>query len=131
MPCHNNKKIRCLCTCLNLENNHILRNLLAIIKTSKLIILLYTSLEVYTVFCIDPTITFVSRFFSLYKINYSSLPVLIGFIVGNNKTSLIVEAFVKNITSLSIPIPIPPVGGIPYSRAVRKSSSIIFASSSP
>ena len=27
--------------------------------------------------------------------------------------------FVINIVSLSIPIPIPAVGGIPYSRAVR------------
>ena len=35
------------------------------------------------------------------------------------------------ITSLPIPIPSPPVGGIPYSSALRKSSSIMCASSSP
>ena len=40
-----------------------------------------------------------------------------NFIVGKSITSLIVSEFVSNITSLSIPIPIPPVGGIPYSRA--------------
>ena len=70
---------------------------------------------------------------ALIKINYSSvlLPVSIGFIVGNKRISLIVLAFVNNITSLSIPIPIPPVGAIPYSRAIMKSSSIILASSSP
>ena len=33
--------------------------------------------------------------------------------------------------SWSMPMPNPPVGGIPYSSAVRKSSSIIPASSSP
>ena len=37
----------------------------------------------------------------------------IGFIVGNNITSLIDAESVKNIINLSIPIPNPPVGGIP------------------
>lgn len=37
----------------------------------------------------------------------------------------------RNIVSLSIPIPHPPVGGSPYSRAVQKFSSTICASSSP
>jgi hypothetical protein len=37
---------------------------------------------------------------------------------------------VKNIVSLSIPIPHPPVGGRPYSKAVKKLSSISVASSS-
>ena len=40
--------------------------------------------------------------------------------------------FVKNIIKRSIPIPKPEVGGIPYSKARKKSSSIIpLASSSP
>ena len=39
--------------------------------------------------------------------------------------------FVINITIRSMPIPIPPEGGMPYSRASRKSSSISLASSSP
>ena len=53
------------------------------------------------------------------------------FIVGNNKTSLIAAAFVSNIHILSIPNPIPPVGGIPISSAFIKSSSVVLASSSP
>jgi hypothetical protein len=46
-------------------------------------------------------------------------------------TSLMEGALVRSITSLSIPIPRPPVGGIPDSRASRKSSSTPHASSSP
>ena len=38
---------------------------------------------------------------------------------------------VRNIVSLSIPIPQPAVGGRPYSRAVQKFSSTNIASSSP
>ena len=38
---------------------------------------------------------------------------------------------VKNIVSLSIPNPHPPVGGNPYSKAVQKFSSTYIASSSP
>ena len=38
---------------------------------------------------------------------------------------------VRSIISLSTPIPRPPVGGIPYSSALMKSSSIMLASSSP
>ena len=38
--------------------------------------------------------------------------------VGNKMTSLIEAEFVCNITSLSIPIPSPPAGGIPYSSAL-------------
>ena len=53
------------------------------------------------------------------------------FIVGNNNTSLIAVEFVNNITILSIPNPIPPVGGIPISNAFKKSSSVVLASSSP
>lgn len=52
-------------------------------------------------------------------------------IVGNNNTSRIAGLFVSSITSLSIPYPIPPVGGIPISRAFMKSSSVVLASSSP
>ncbi len=46
-----------------------------------------------------------------------------GRIVGNNKTSLIDAESVSTITIRSIPMPTPPVGGIPYSSAVQKSSS--------
>src|SRR4030042_2574029 len=54
-----------------------------------------------------------------------------GFNCGNNITSLIDCELVSNITSLSIPIPSPAAGGIPYSRALTKSSSIQCAASSP
>ena len=46
-------------------------------------------------------------------------------------TSLIEGWLVNNIVNLSIPIPKPAVGGIPYSKAFIKSSSICWASSSP
>jgi hypothetical protein len=39
------------------------------------------------------------------------------------------DEFVKNTTILSIPIPIPPAGGIPYSKDSIKSLSISPASS--
>ena len=65
-------------------------------------------------------------FFKLIILFYNN-----GFIVGNNSTSLIEAESVSNIINLSIPIPNPPVGGRPISKAVTKSSSIIFASSSP
>lgn len=47
------------------------------------------------------------------------------FYFNNGKaiTSRMLEWSVRSMTSLSNPIPIPPVGGIPYSRAVIKSSS--------
>ena len=38
-------------------------------------------------------------------------------------TSRIVGEFVNNITKRSMPIPIPPVGGMPVSSAAMKSSS--------
>ena len=47
----------------------------------------------------------------------------LGFMVGNNNTSLIEKLSVRNITRRSTPMPMPPVGGMPYSRAVMKSSS--------
>ena len=52
-------------------------------------------------------------------------------IAGKSITSLILVHPVNNITNLSIPIPTPPVGGIPCSTAWRKSSSMGWASSSP
>ena len=42
-----------------------------------------------------------------------------------------IEAFVSSMTSRSTPRPRPPVGGIPSSRARRKSSSTSIASGSP
>lgn len=46
-----------------------------------------------------------------------------GLIVGNKITSLMFLVLVRSIQSLSIPIPTPPAGGIPYSRASINSSS--------
>ena len=46
---------------------------------------------------------------------------LSGLVCGNNKTSCIEGWLVINMQSLSIPIPIPLVGGIPYSSALKKS----------
>ena len=54
-----------------------------------------------------------------------------GRICGKNNTSWMVLWPVISITRRSIPIPIPEVGGIPYSNARTKSLSIIIASSSP
>ena len=45
--------------------------------------------------------------------------------------TLILAESVRNIVRRSIPMPHPPVGGKPYSRAVQKFSSTICASSSP
>lgn len=46
------------------------------------------------------------------------------FIVGNSNTSLIAVEPVRIIHILSMPNPMPPVGGIPISRAFKKSSSV-------
>src|SRR6056297_2943001 len=54
-----------------------------------------------------------------------------GFICGKKSTALIESELVMIIERRSIPIPIPAVGGIPYSIARRKSSSTVIASSSP
>ncbi len=85
----------------------------------------------YTVSCGDP-VTFLGKFFRrrvLMRTRIFGFPkklkrsqnydFLIGFIVGNNKTSLIVSAPVTSITRRSTPTPNPPVGGMPYSIAVR------------
>ena len=64
-----------------------------------------------------PLETLENAFFSAFY--FSKL-----FIVGNNSTSLIAGLFVIIITILSIPNPIPPVGGIPILSAFRKSSSV-------
>ena len=62
----------------------------------------------------------------------ASLPAsLIGFIVGKSSTSRMVGAPVSSMTKRSTPMPMPPVGGRPYSSALRKSSSTPEASSSP
>ena len=63
--------------------------------------------------------------------SFFPFPSLSGFIVGNKITSRIVSLPVKSITKRSIPIPIPPAGGIPYSKASTKSISISLASSLP
>ena len=46
-----------------------------------------------------------------------------GFIAGKRMTSRMERASVRNITSRSMPIPMPPVGGSPDSMALMKSSS--------
>lgn len=52
-----------------------------------------------------------------------------GFKVGNTITSFIAGLFAKKETNLSIPIPQPAVGGIPYSSAEIKSLSTFIDSS--
>ena len=52
--------------------------------------------------------------------HYSASRVRTG---GKSITSRIEALFVKIIAMRSMPIPIPPVGGMPYSNASRKSSS--------
>ena len=55
-----------------------------------------------------------------------------GFMSGKRITSRMLSAPLSIIISRSIPIPIPPAGGIPYRSAVRKSSSTFcFSASSP
>src|SRR5690606_4213354 len=54
-----------------------------------------------------------------------------GLRSGNSTTSRMLGASANSIASLSMPSPRPPVGGIPYSSATRKSSSRRWASSSP
>ena len=61
-----------------------------------------------------------------FKINY-----FLGLSVGKITTSLIFCVFVSNITNLSIPIPSPAAGGIPYSIASKYSSSLGETSLSP
>ena len=46
-----------------------------------------------------------------------------GFMVGKSSTSRMVAESVISITMRSRPKPRPPVGGMPYSRALTKSSS--------
>lgn len=50
-------------------------------------------------------------------------PIHAYFISGNAITSLMLALLVSSITSRSTPMPRPPQGGMPYSNAVRKSSS--------
>src|SRR3989339_1283424 len=58
--------------------------------------------------------------FVRHNLNYG----VSSFNCGKRITSLIEGESVKTITSLSIPIPSPAVGGIPYSKAQIKSLSI-------
>ena len=72
-----------------------------------------------------PPITAVSSGF------FSVLAAPSGFIVGKSKQSRMLAVSVSSITRRSTPMPKPPVGGMPYSKAHRKSSSTSQASSSP
>ena len=54
-----------------------------------------------------------------------------GFIVGKRITSRMESVPQSIMAQRSIPKPRPPVGGMPYSSARTKSSSIMSASSSP
>ena len=78
-------------------------------------------------------VSIVFLFFLFNFCEYKKMPLrhLFYLIVGNNNTSRIDCASVNNITSRSIPIPNPPVGGKPYSKASMKSSSTPCASSFP
>lgn len=53
------------------------------------------------------------------------------FIVGKSSTSRIAALSVRSMHIRSIPKPMPPVGGMPTISAFMKSSSVVFASSSP
>src|SRR6476620_8025730 len=53
-----------------------------------------------------------------------------GFTVGKRMTSRI-GLPVSSMTRRSTPMPVPPIGGAPYSSARRKSSSSCIASGSP
>lgn len=57
-------------------------------------------------------------------------PRSLGLVKGNASVARML-APVSIITSRSTPIPRPPVGGMAYSKAVRKPSSISMASGSP
>ena len=74
------------------------------------------------------TLTFEKSIFSSASLTSSLLPSFfsapIGFIVGKSIASLMLGASAISIIALSIPIPSPPVGGIPTSRAFTKSISI-------
>ena len=70
---------------------------------------------------------FTAAFSALFSARFGSRV----FIVGNSSTSRMDAASVRNMTRRSMPMPMPPVGGIPYSSALMKSSSIMPASSSP
>ena len=50
-----------------------------------------------------------------------ALPQSMGFIVGKRRTSRMESELVSSMTRRSTPKPRPPVGGMPYSRAVTKS----------
>src|SRR5690606_33573429 len=54
-----------------------------------------------------------------------------GRINGNSNTSLMLGLSVSSMIMRSMPMPTPPVGGMPYSSARRKSSSRGWVSSSP
>ena len=54
----------------------------------------------------------------------------LGFMCGNNNTSLIDDLSVNSMINLSMPMPAPAVGGMPYSIAFIKSSSYFIFSSS-
>mmetsp|Transcript_11380 Transcript_11380/g.28781 ORF Transcript_11380/g.28781 Transcript_11380/m.28781 type:complete len:357 (-) Transcript_11380:1071-2141(-) len=54
-----------------------------------------------------------------------------GFIAGKRSTSLMLFLLLRNMVTRSMPMPQPPVGGRPYSRASQKDSSCSCASSSP
>lgn len=71
-----------------------------------------------------------SRYF-LYLLTRDSFINYRSFIIGKRITSLIFSWSVNNITKRSMPMPIPPAGGMPYSSASMKSLSISLASSSP
>ncbi len=67
-------------------------------------------------------------FWLILTIFYSSC---FGRIVGKRMISLMLWVSVKSIAKRSIPMPTPAAGGIPYSIASIKSSSLEFASLSP
>lgn len=55
----------------------------------------------------------------------------VGLTTGNVTTSRILVLPVRSITNRSTPMPQPPVGGNPYSRALQNTVSALCASGSP
>src|SRR5690606_25486032 len=89
----------------------------------------------YIHFTADAEATFEQWSNNLYYLSTPAAPCstgrVSGRIWGKNNTSWILALSVSIMARRSIPIPIPAVGGIPYSSARKKSWSMNIASSSP
>ena len=76
-------------------------------------------------------LSFLSKSATSCSSSVSVGPFFSGRICGKNNTYWIELLLVNSMVRRSMPMPIPEVGGIPYSKERRKSWSINIASSSP